>query len=144
MRSLRQRLLYRIALAGLALPTAILRAQPPPDSAEQQRVLKSAAEFSRDYIRRLPDFTCRRITTHQRRRPESPNWQFQVKVAQELSYYGREEHYQIVEINDAPRKKLPMSVTGEGFISTNGNFGWMLEQLFDPASRTAFQWKNWE
>jgi hypothetical protein len=137
-------MLHRIALFAFTLPTGIVWAQPPPDPAEQQRVLKTAAEFSRDYIRRLPDFTCRRVTIHQRRKADTASWQFQVKVAQELSYYGREEHYQIVEINDAPKKKLPLSVTGEGFISTNGNFGWMLEQLFDPASRTAFQWKNWD
>src|ERR1041385_9086654 len=132
----------RLAIAAVALAAPC--AQPAPEGAEQQRILKSVAEFAHDYIARLPDFTCRRVTQHYRSKEGPPDWQLQVKVTQELSYYGHEEHYQIVEINDAPKKKLPVSVMAEGFISTNGNFGWILAQLFEPATQAAFQWKGWE
>jgi hypothetical protein len=131
-----------LAIGLLALAAAC--AQPAPDGGEQQRVLKSVAEFAHDYIARLPDFTCRRVTQHYRTKPGSNEFQPQVKVTQELSYYGHEEHYQIVEINDQPKKKIPVSVMAEGFISTNGNFGWILAQLFEPATQAAFQWKGWE
>ncbi|HTS66234.1 MAG TPA: aspartyl protease family protein [Candidatus Acidoferrales bacterium] len=130
------------AIALLAVGAA--GAQTAPDAAEQQKALHTVGEFARDYIVRLPDFTCRRVTRHLRRKSGAADWQFQVKVAQELSYYGHEEHYQIVEVNDAPKKKLPLAVIGEGFVSTNGNFGWILAQLFDPATQPAFQWKGWE
>jgi hypothetical protein len=131
-----------LAIGALALAAAC--AQPAPDAAEQQRVLNTVAEFARDYIARLPDFTCRRVTQHLRKKTGSGYWEPQVRVAQELSYYGHEEHYQLVEVNDAPRKKIPVNVVAEGFISTNGNFGWILAQLFEPASQPAFQWKGWE
>ena len=130
------------AIGLLAL--AVVRAQPVPDAAVQQKVLNTAAEFARGYIARLPDFTCRRVTVHSRRNAGAGDWQRQVKVAQELSYYGHEEHYQMVEVDDKPAKKLPAPVMAEGFISTNGNFGWILAQLFDPATQPAFQWKGWE
>ena len=130
------------AIGALALAAAC--AQPAPDAAEQQHVLNTVAEFARGYIARLPDFTCRRVTQHFRKKAGPGNWEPQVKVAQELSYYGQEEHYQLVEVNDAPKKKVPMSVMAEGFISTNGNFGWILAQLFEPATQPAFQWKGWE
>ena len=130
------------AIALLALAAA--GAQPAPDAGEQQKILQTVGDFARDYIVRLPDFTCRRVTGHFRKKSGGGDWQFQVKVAQELSYYGHEEHYQIVEVNDVPKKKLPLSVVGEGFVSTNGNFGWILAQLFDPATQPAFQWKGWE
>jgi hypothetical protein len=131
-----------LAIGAVALAAAC--AQPAPDGAEQQRVLNSVGEFAHDYIARLPDFTCRRITRHHRTKPGSTEFQFQVKITQELSYYGHEEHYQIVEVNDAPKKKIPVSVMAEGFVSTNGNFGWILAQLFEPATQAAFQWKGWE
>lgn len=131
-----------LAIGALALAAAC--AQPAPDGSEQQRVLKSVAEFAHDYIARLPDFTCRRVTQHYRTRPGTTDWQLQVKVAQELSYYGHEEHYQIVEIDDTPKKKIPVSAMTEGFISTNGNFGWILAQLFEPATQAGFQWKGWD
>jgi hypothetical protein len=131
-----------LAIGALALAAAW--AQPAPEGTEQQRVLNSVAEFARDYIARLPNFTCRRVTQHYRTKSGPTDWQPQVKVAQELSYYGHEEHYQIVEINDSPKKKIPFMVIQEGFISTDGNFGWILEQLFEPATQAAFQWKGWE
>jgi hypothetical protein len=131
-----------LAIGALALAAAC--AQPAPDAAEQQHVLNTVAEFAHGYITRLPDFTCRRVTQHFRKKAGQANWDTQVKVAQELSYYGHEEHYQLVEVNDAPKKKLPVSVLAEGFISTNGNFGWILAQLFEPATQPAFQWKGWE
>src|SRR5689334_6422408 len=131
-----------LAIGLLALAAAC--AQSAPDPGDQQRVLKSVAEFAHDYIARLPDFTCRRVTQHYHTKPGSTEFQPQVKVAQELSYYGHEEHYQIVEINDQAKKKIPVNVMAEGFISTNGNFGWILAQLFEPATQAAFQWKGWE
>ena len=131
-----------LAIGVLALVAA--SAQPPPEPTEQQHVLNTLAGFAHDYIQRLPDFTCRRVTQHFRKKTGTAEWRPQVKVAQELSYYGHEEHYEIVEINDVPKKKVPLAVTTEGFVATNGNFAWILSQLFEPSSRTAFQWKNWE
>src|SRR5690242_4463885 len=131
-----------LAIGVLALVAA--SAQPPPEPTEQQHVLNTLAGFAHDYIQRLPDFTCRRVTQHFRKKTGTAEWRPQVKVAQELSYYGHEEHYEIVDINDVPKKKVPLAVTTEGFVATNGNFAWILSQLFEPSSRTAFQWKNWE
>jgi hypothetical protein len=131
-----------LAIGALALAAAW--GQPAPEGAEQQRVLNSVAEFAHDYIARLPNFTCRRITQHYRTRTGTTEFQLQVKVTQELSYYGQEEHYQLAEVNDSPKKKIPASVLAEGFVSTNGNFGWILAQLFEPSTQAAFQWKGWE
>jgi hypothetical protein len=131
-----------LAIGALALAAAC--AQPAPEGGEQQRVLKSVAEFAHDYIARLPNFACRRTTNHYRTKPGSPDYQLQAKVTQELSYYGHEEHYQTVEINDQPKTKIPAALAAEGFISTNGNFGWILSELFEPATQAAFQWKGWE
>src|SRR5262249_16284011 len=142
MRSLANRAIALLA-AAFAIGAAIVRAQPPPPAAEQQQVLTTIAEFARDYIGRLPDFTCPPLTQHSTKK-NGGDWRPQIKVTQELSYYSKEEHYQIVELNDEPKTKIPYAVLSEGFISTEGNFGSILAQLFDPASRAAFQWKNWE
>src|SRR5690349_10453001 len=116
MRSLAKRAFALIA-AALAIGAAVVRAQPPPPPTEQQQVLTTVAEFARDYIGRLPDFTCRRVTQHYTKKAGG-EWKPQIKVTQELSYYSKEEHYQIVELNDAPKTKIPFSVLSEGFNAT--------------------------
>jgi len=137
----------RLAGGTVALGVSVLTlgwAQAPPEAAEQEQVLKTVAAFSRDYIQRLPDFTCRRVTQHFRTKAGTKDWQPQVKVTEELSFYGHQEHYQIVEINDVPKKKIPFTTMAEGYVATSGNFGWILEQLFDPASKAAFHWSGWD
>jgi hypothetical protein len=128
------------AVAALAQSTAV---PDPPDPAGQQRVLRAVTDFARGYIERLPDFTCTRRAEHFQSKT-GQEWQLQVKVAEELSYYRRAEHYKIVEVNGAPAKKVPFAVMAAGYYSSGGNFGQLLGELFDPKAQAQFQWKGWE
>jgi len=115
----------------------------PPAPAEQRRVLTLMTDFAQGYLERLPDFICTRRSEHFQSKP-GQDWQLQVKVAEELSYYRREEHYKIVEVNGAPAKKVPFLIAANGYYSTNGNFGHLLGELFDPQARAEFQWSGWQ
>jgi hypothetical protein len=128
-------------LTLFALPF-VISAQPEPSAAERERVLQTAREFARNYIERLPDFICLRVTQHHAR-PANGEWKFQVKVAEELSYYKRQEHARVVAVNDAPAKKLPHPAVGR-LVYSGGDFGEFLQEVFREQSRAAFNWKGWE
>ncbi len=130
-----------VAAAAPAQPAA--GADPPPGEAEQQSILATVSAFAQSYIQRLPDFTCTRRSSHFQSRI-GQDWQFQVGVAEELSYYRSAEHYRMVEVNGKPGKKVPFRVLALGYYSINGNFGQLLAELFDPKSQTHFQWSGWE
>jgi hypothetical protein len=117
-------------------------AQPDePSAADRDRVLKAAADFARDYLDRLPDFVCLRVTQHNTRKSSADVWKPQVKVAEELSFYSRHEHYKIVAVNDAPAAKMPRIGS---WVGSNGDFGDFLHALFDAKSHTVFEWKGRE
>jgi hypothetical protein len=128
-----------LALAALS---AVAWAQPEqPTAADRQRVLQSMGEFARNYVERLPDFICTRVEQHYTRAPGQTEWKLQVKVSRELSYYGRREHYRVVQVNDAPAKKLPRL---NSFSYSNGNFGDFIQDLFQPKSRAEIEWDGWD
>jgi predicted aspartyl protease len=129
-----------------ALASAPARAQYPsaPIPGEQQRILHTATEFARDYRNRLPDFTCTRTTRHFLADPKNRQWTPQTRIAEELTYYRREEHYQIVAVNDIPKTKVSIWTQTQGWIETHGNFGEMLDYVFDAEAGARFQWKGWD
>jgi hypothetical protein len=131
----------RHLLCGLLLLPAMTFAQSDPPAADRDRVLKAAADFARDYLDRLPDFICLRVTQHDTRKAAADPWKPQVKIGEELSFYGRKEHYRIVAVNDAPATKMPKVGS---LVGSEGDFGDFLHALFDPKSRAVFDWKGRE
>jgi hypothetical protein len=126
--------LLRTVGASVCLALAAGRAggQPAPDADQQQRILETVTGFARSYLERLPDFTCIRTTQHFLAKGANKTWNPQVKVAQELSYYQHAEHYQVVAVDDVPKKKVSVWMQAGGWVETNGNFGALMSLIFDP------------
>lgn len=135
---LRHVVLIPAALAGL------VHAQTPPSPEVQRNVLRTVTEFARAYQERLPDFTCLRTTQHYLASGAGKEWRPQAKTAHELSYYRREEHYKLVSVDDVPRAKVPARSKSGGWIEMDGNFGWILRQLFDAKVHPHFEWSGWD
>jgi len=132
---------------GLTLFAAVARAQSPPPAPsddEQQRVLRTVAQFAQGYLDRLPNFTCVRTTQHYVASPTTRRWREEAKTAYELSYYERDEHYKLISVDDEPVKKVPARSKYDGWMEMSGNFGWILKQLFDPGVHPHFTWHGWD
>ena len=125
----------------LALTAAAAPQPDEPSAADRDRVLNIVREFAGDYIQRLPNFVCLRTTQHLVRNSPAAEWKAQVKVANELTYYGRQEHYRVVAVNDAPANKIPRL---QNWVYSAGDFGGVLSQLLGPKSPATFDWKGWE
>lgn len=131
--------MLRWLLTVLALPAAVSAQPDPPDAAARERALETVREFARDYIQHLPDFVCLRVTQHLKRDPSGTEWEPQIKIANELTYYHRQEHYRVVAVNDAPARKAPRL---RHWVASGGDFGGFVQNLFEPNSRAAFDWKG--
>jgi hypothetical protein len=118
--------------------------QEPPTAQEQQRVLRAVTEFAHDYQEHIPNFTCVRTTQHLWASAITKQWLPEAKTAYELSYYGHEEHYKLMAVDDIPSKKVPSRSKAEGWVEMSGNFGWILKQLFDQKVHPHFEWHGWE
>jgi len=119
-------------------PRAVI---PPPSREEQERVLRETTEYARSYTKNLPNFLCIQLT---RRRVDSTGMEVYglVDTIQErLSYNDHKEDYQVVMVNNRAVTNVKHEQLG-GAISS-GEFGSMLDEIFDPASNASFQWERW-
>jgi hypothetical protein len=140
--------LKRLVLVSKDLPGAkppapkpVYQPIPPPDAAEQSRVLEAAREYARDYSKKLPNFICTQVT----RRYIDPSglefWQSQDTVVEKLSFFEQKEEYRLLFVNNR-------AFTGDrdrviGGTVTRGEFGTRLKETFDPKSQATFQWERW-
>jgi hypothetical protein len=123
---------------GQTKPDAAL---PTPSPEEQAKLLESVRHYALNYTQGLPDFIC----LEQNRRYEDNDalnsWRLVDVVAARLSFFNRQEQYQLISQNGRPVKDGSYGSL-EGAVST-GDFGSVMYEIFDPASQAAFVWKRW-
>jgi hypothetical protein len=118
---------------------------PPPSSIEQAKIIDEAREYALNYTKQLPNFLCVQVT----RRDVDPsgtgnNWYHQDTVTARLSYNGV-ENYEVVLHNDQPVTNVSMRQFAKQFggTSSEGEFGSMMQEIFDPGTHTDFGWDHW-
>jgi hypothetical protein len=113
---------------------------PPPPDEEQGQILKDVTEYAMDYAKRLPNFICTQVT----RRYMDPTglefFRLQDTITAKLTFFEQKEDYQVVLINN---RYVDTSLDRLGGATSTGEFGSMLKEVFDPASRTQFAWLRW-
>jgi hypothetical protein len=130
------------------LPSAAPEAAPakpvttiePPRAEEQNKVLEAARDYAMNYVRRLPDFLCTQVT----RRYEDPSglefWQQVDVITAKLTYFEQKENYQVVLVNNFPTE---VGMERLGGFTSSGEFGSLMKELFDPATKAEFEWTRW-
>ena len=121
-------------------PKPIYVPPPAPDSIEQKRVLQEATDYALNYSARLPDFICTQVT----RRYVDPSgmdfWRLEDTITERLSFFEKHEDYHVVLYNnrpvDMPHEKL-------GGVTSAGEFGSMMKEIFEPETETKFDWERW-
>jgi VWFA-related protein len=118
-----------IPLAAVETPKAV------PPTVEQLKLLETVRDNALKYSGRLPNFICTQAT----RRMIDPNgkgeWRTIEEASDLLSFYDGQEHY-------APLTARTKARDGEwpASVSSAGEFGSMLKEVFEPASMARFAW----
>jgi hypothetical protein len=116
----------RRILELLFLSAAVAHAQEPP------RSLEAIRKYALSYVQSLPEYTCLQETN----RRHGFNGIHDV-VEEELSFVGGTEHYKVLRVNGEPVEKVSHDQIG-GMVS-EGEFGSLLQRIFDPGTGTAFR-----
>jgi len=132
----------RDASEGLPAPTALPEfAEPPlPLRAEQDAILKSAAEHAGSYSAGLPDFICTEMVRRFDDVGGTGKWKARDVLTVKLTFFSRRENYELVAINNRPTHRNYEAIGGA---VSEGEFGSDLVTLFDPQSRTYLRWDHW-
>lgn len=112
----------------------------PPPVAEQRALIERVREHALNYSKNLPNFLCTQVT----RRYYDPTglefWQMQDTLTTRLSYFEQKETYKLEMINNRVTDQAYESLGGA---TSTGEFGSMLQQIFEKESDTTFQWQRW-
>jgi hypothetical protein len=115
---------------------------PPPALEEQKKILAEAREYALNYTKRLPDFLCTQVTRRYADPSGTEFWQQQDVLTARLSYTEHHENYKLVLVNNhVIANDRPYQSVG-GAIST-GEFGTMMQEIFDPETEADFRWERW-
>jgi len=114
---------------------------PPPDAAEQKKVLAEATQNALDYTKNLPNFICTQVTRRSVAPTGSQAWRPVDRIQEQLSYLDGKENYKVVMVNDRPVTEV--SHTQLGGTTSSGEFGTMLSEIFSPETHTEFEWYRW-
>jgi hypothetical protein len=132
------RLLFAFALAILA--GGVARAQTEP---EQLALLARMREAALTYSDHLQDFVCTQIATRNTDKSGSGRHWKKLDVQEfELSYVGHNEHYKLLKVNGHAENLNAQIKKGYGTLTSSGEFGGMLRQVFDPFANAEFTWDH--
>ena len=143
------------------IATSVAAAEQGQLSPEQSRIIETARTAALDYTRQLPDFICTQIT--HRAIVKTPENSFSGTgvsgrgpiaamansmgfssdtIEEQLTYVGGKESYEVLTLNGRKAvNKDHMSLAG---VTSAGEFGSLLSEVFDPASHTTFSWARAE
>ena len=114
---------------------------PPPSPAEIKAILAEVTEKALDYTKSLPNFICAQVTTRSFDPSGTQSWHQEDKIQEQLSYVDGKEAYKVVLVNNLPVANMKHEQLGG--ITSSGEFGTMLYQIFTAGTRTQFDWERW-
>ena len=123
---------------------------PPPSSVEQAAILDEVREYALNYSRTLPDFICTQVTRRFNApapgtkyggpADADPRWYAQDTLQIRLSYFQQKEQYTVVLIGS---QLVNQDYRKVGGAKSFGEFGSMMQQIFDPTTEAHFEWDHW-
>ncbi len=129
-------------LCALSSPAQVQRVVITPQIAklrplteDQKRILATVEAWSRQYMQSQPDYMCIQTTKRNAQAASLDSWPTTDTVREAVTWVDHKESYEVLSVNGKPVHK-DLSKLG-GNIS-KGEFGTILDRLFDPES--AAEW----
>jgi hypothetical protein len=122
-------------------PKPIYVPPPPPDSIAQAQILQEITEKAINYSRNLPNFLCLQVTRRYADQGSQGSFRLLDTIAERLTYFEQKENYQVISKDGIPTTGMKHDQLGGA--SSSGEFGSMLLEIFEPSSRTSFEWERW-
>lgn len=122
-------------------PKPVYVPPPPPDSVAQAQILQEITESAINYSRNLPNFLCLQVTRRYVDQASRGNFALMDTIAERLTYFEQKEDYKVISKNGIPVTGMKHDQLGGA--SSSGEFGSMLLEIFEPSSRTTFEWERW-
>jgi VWFA-related protein len=114
---------------------------PPPSADELQETISAARKHALGYANSLPNFICVEVTNRSVASSSNGNWRHRDTFAEMLRYVDSQETRTMLERN-GQRTSLQRTDLDSTWPLSVGEFGGLLNLVFQPTSKTEFQWKE--
>jgi hypothetical protein len=115
---------------------------PPPSLAEQNKIIEQARDYALNYTKNLPNFLCTQVTRRYYDRSGGEAWHQADVMMAKVSYVDQHENYKVTLANGHAVTE-DISILKLGGTTSEGEFGSMMHELFDPATEADFGWDHW-
>jgi hypothetical protein len=116
---------------------------PEPSAAEQTAMLDRMRDYASQYIGTLPDFLCRQTTAqYEAGKKAGARWHRGDVLTVRLVFREGKEQRQLQLVNNKPLDR-----TSRGWrtpLVSEGEFGSLVANVFDPVTDAQFTWRGWE
>jgi hypothetical protein len=120
------------------------KAFPPPSSVRQAAILDEVKQYALNYTQNLPNFICTQVTRRYVDFNNSDSYHNIDTAFTHLSYNEGSEHYKTYMINGQMVDYDGMgALEKRGGAVSNGEFGSLMREIFDPKSQAEFNWDHW-
>jgi hypothetical protein len=113
---------------------------PIPSREEMTEAIHHARVYASHYESNLPNFLCNESIVRYEDLRGKGSWEKKDTLGLRLSFEDRQEKDKLVTFNGRPTA-LPLSAVAGA--QTSGEFGSLMLQILDPASRGKFHWDHW-
>jgi hypothetical protein len=126
-------------------PPAALPPKPPPSAAEQAKIMDEMRDYAMNYTMGLPNYICVQ-TTHRKEDPiDALHRQGYIAtgdtIQELLTYYDHKETYTVKMYNG--KSVANGDHLQFGGVTSSGEFGSMMSDIFKSETGTDFAWDNW-
>jgi|ERR1039458_3820131 hypothetical protein len=128
-----------VGLLALMACAAAGRAQAPTPE-QTGAAIEMSRKMALSYTRSLPDFVCTQWVHRYLDFTHRGFWRLLDTLTIKLSYFELKEDHKLVLINGMPSERSYRELIGA---VTEGEFGSILNQIFDSSSQAVFTWEKW-
>jgi len=114
---------------------------PAPSAEQMDTIVAGARKRALDYAKALPNFICAEVTNRSVDQSGKGNWKHRDSIVELLTYHDGHQTLQTLEV-DGKRSSLKRADMNSQWPISVGEFGALLNLVFDPASKTQFEWKE--
>jgi hypothetical protein len=112
---------------------------PAMSAAEVDHTIEEARQRALAYADRLPNFLCVETTNRSSDSAGNGKWKHQDSFSELLTYKNKTERRKMVEVDGHETHATPENLKG---MISHGEFGGILNAIFDPAAKATFVWKE--
>jgi hypothetical protein len=112
-----------------------------PGTDDQQRWLQAMRSYAEQYVAKLPNFICEQVTRQYQAGKKPKNWRQGDTLTFRLVFSEGEERRDLELVNEK-RVRAGMR-RWRAPLSTEGEFGILLANIFEPKSDATFHWRGW-